>query len=206
MEDSTLIDKPLSPERGQLLISLIKSDLDTLTLQEIYRSADFSYADLKGLNLKGVRLVGANLHHSNFHNATLENADMRHTDLRFSNLNDAKIAKVDFGNASLDGIELKRSSIFRDRSTDSSLRLNRHSNSISWANDTSELSVIWSFALKGDTTPNFNNARIDCGFFERIISYSEDSIYGTYKILEQYQLNSFTSSNSYTLCIMRKGN
>ena len=206
MDGDTLIGRPLSPERGQLLVSLIKSDLDTLTLQGIYKGADFSYADLGGINLKGARLVEANLHHSNLHNVILEYADMRHADLRFSDLSDTKIAHSDLGNASLNGVDLRRASLHRQKFNDSSLRLNRLSNSIVWNSDTSGLNLVFSFVPTSDFMPNFNNARIDCGFFDRIKHYDKDSIHGVFKMVEQYRLTRFGKIDSTAFCVMRKRN
>jgi len=51
MEDGKLIEKPISPERGQLLYSLIQSDLGPESSRDILNSSDFSYTDLRKVNL-----------------------------------------------------------------------------------------------------------------------------------------------------------
>ena len=50
-QDSMLIEKPFSPERGQLLLALIKSELDTMTYKRIYDETTFDQAYLDGARL-----------------------------------------------------------------------------------------------------------------------------------------------------------
>lgn len=45
------LSKELSPERGQLLFSLIESELSNNTLTKIYQRSDFSQSDLQGVNI-----------------------------------------------------------------------------------------------------------------------------------------------------------
>lgn len=73
MDGDTLIPRALSPERGQLLITLTSIPLNDLTLLEIYSSSNFKEADLQGAILEGANLVGANLEGANFEGANLKN-------------------------------------------------------------------------------------------------------------------------------------
>ncbi len=53
LQVDTLISKPLSPERGQLLIALVNSNLSKETYEKIFESSDFSSAALQGAHLSG---------------------------------------------------------------------------------------------------------------------------------------------------------
>jgi hypothetical protein len=57
LDNKKLVKVPLSPERGQLLLGLIYSKLDTSCLRDIFMKADFSYADLKRVDLENSYLV-----------------------------------------------------------------------------------------------------------------------------------------------------
>lgn len=46
LEGDSLIKEPISPERGQLLTTLVYSDLEDLTYQEIYKRSNFENSDL----------------------------------------------------------------------------------------------------------------------------------------------------------------
>ncbi|MGH1335117.1 MAG: hypothetical protein ACRBFS_03245 [Aureispira sp.] len=46
LEGDTLTTKPLSPERGQFLVSLVESPLDSITYEQLIPKANFEYADL----------------------------------------------------------------------------------------------------------------------------------------------------------------
>ena len=61
MEGDTLISWPLSPERGQLLITITSLPLDTTTFISIYGTATFQKADLKKAILFDRYLSGADL-------------------------------------------------------------------------------------------------------------------------------------------------
>lgn len=89
LEGDSLILNPLSPERGQLLVNLIESQLDTVTYAKLWESANFNNADLKGFALNEAYLV----------NIKLKGARLTNSRLRAVILNDADISGVDFSNA-----------------------------------------------------------------------------------------------------------
>jgi len=86
LDGDTLINKPLSPERGQLLISLLGSELDTATLKKIYEKANFSYSDLKYADLNSSYLKGINLSKSDLSHAILDGANLQKANLKESYL------------------------------------------------------------------------------------------------------------------------
>ena len=130
-----LIEKSISPERGQLLITLCKSDMNSTFLEdEILHESDFTKAELKGanlynavlrrVNLKGADLSSADLlkvdarkarfENTNFMNADLGYADLRGAMLTNANLSGAillntKINNADFSGAILDNAIVDRS-------------------------------------------------------------------------------------------------
>ena len=111
-QDSTLIEKPLSPERGQLFLALIKSNLDPSTIQSIYTYTTFENAYLEGANLEKVNLskanlMGSNLIRANLVNANLENVDLSRADLRKANLGRANLIKANLSGVNLMGSNLR---------------------------------------------------------------------------------------------------
>ncbi len=123
----TLISKPLSPERAQLLTALTKSDLDKKQLQEIFEQGDFSYADLGseyiegGLiftdidftkinlnkaNLRNVQFTGCKFIDSNLKKSNLFSAFFINCILDGSKLSVADLAVTHFWNTSLKDVEL----------------------------------------------------------------------------------------------------
>lgn len=110
------LTRPLSPERGQLLVNLVESGLDTSVYDAIFSRGDFSYAKLDGADLKRkrlrrVNLRGADLRRAELGRAKLEHADFWGADLERANLGgaylrSAKLGGADFGNANLGGTDL----------------------------------------------------------------------------------------------------
>ena len=100
-EDDHLIDHPLSPERGQLLISLINSELHETTYEKIFDRADFSYADLKNATFDGNYMQGIELAY-----ADLSYASFKNTDLEYANLEGANLSYSEFDETYMNGIEL----------------------------------------------------------------------------------------------------
>ncbi len=101
LENDQLIDQPLSPERGQLLISLTNSGLHPSTYEKIFEKADFSYADLQNANFDGNYMQGIELSYANLEEATFNNAV-----LEYANLEGAKLTGVDFEETFMSGIQL----------------------------------------------------------------------------------------------------
>jgi len=124
MQGDSLIDKPLSPERGQLLVGLLESQLDTTTLDKIYAKANFSYADLSGDNLdkvymKGIRLYYADLsmtklRNTDFRGACLINANLTNSSLEYANLNNAQLYGTNLKNAMLNNANLSESRLAKN--------------------------------------------------------------------------------------------
>ncbi len=99
LQGDSLVNREISPERGQLLVSLVNSQIDNSTLQRIFRIADFSFADLKDAALSGEYLSGINLNHADLSGATLDETDLSRADLSGANLSDAVLARANLKEA-----------------------------------------------------------------------------------------------------------
>lgn len=135
---SDTLSKPISRQRGQLLILLAHSDLDSGSFRKIISNVDFSYADLSEaqfhhINLRGINLEHANLVFSTFSNcdftgaklndilasginldsAILNEADFRRANLSWARMNHIVMNDADVKGAILDQAQLTSSTINR---------------------------------------------------------------------------------------------
>ena len=116
MDGDTLIGRPLSPERGQLLITITRLPLDTAIIHQIFYASSFAYADLKGtgfdgLDLKGINLSGADLSETglsnvDFRNANLQNAKLNNSYLDGANLSGADLSYTDMKEAGMSNVNM----------------------------------------------------------------------------------------------------
>lgn len=111
LKDGKLV-RPLSPERGQLLLYLLESKIDTSFLKyEIFPKANFSYANMEDLYLKDVFLSGAYLNFSSFNNSVidkskftwslLKNTSFDNSEIRGSNFHGSQLHNTDFDSAAI---------------------------------------------------------------------------------------------------------
>ncbi len=117
----SLVGRELSPERGYLLLAIVSSEIDKSSLQRIYKSADFSFADLKkavlsgeflaGTNLSGADLSGALLDETDLRGANLSEAEMQNAILVRSNLNESRLRNTRLTNAYLESARLVRANL-----------------------------------------------------------------------------------------------
>lgn len=100
LDDSgKLIERPLSPERGQLLIAIHTSGVD---MSPIARDVDFTASDLERANLRGADLSDMVLSKSNLKGADLSKSSLRGTDLRDVDLTNASLKFSDLSMGSDD--------------------------------------------------------------------------------------------------------
>lgn len=110
------LSKELSPERAQLLIALLESDLNSTVLDKIYAKSDFTKSDLEGaklsksyltkIDLSYSSLINANLSEANLNQANLFSCDLSNADFFLSsmvgtNLYSVKANKAHFSDADL---------------------------------------------------------------------------------------------------------
>lgn len=117
LENDSLTPRQLSPERGQLLFSLINSNLDKATYDKIFARANFNYADLREANFSEAYLRGAKLANSSFSNANFNYADLRGADL-----SNAWLEHATFRNTAMDKINLSGANLRESRMENITMR------------------------------------------------------------------------------------
>ena len=99
LESDSLVGRELSPERGQLLVSIVNSQIDNSSLRRIFQFSDFSYADLQGAVLSGEYLSGIDLSNADLKNTTLDETDLSRANLSGADLGDAILARANLREA-----------------------------------------------------------------------------------------------------------
>ena len=104
LEGDSLIKKALSPERGQLLISLLESGVDSIFFRErILSRCDFSSSDLTNSNLSYRDLTGINLKNSDFRGSIFKETVFEESFLTNTNFSKTKLEMTSFINSNLEG-------------------------------------------------------------------------------------------------------
>ena len=197
LESDSLIQHEISPERGQLLLSILSSEVDNGTLLRIFQSADFSFAELQGAalageflesinlreadlskaNLNGTRLAGADLNKADLSGAILAGTDLRKANLSETDLRETFITGVDFRGASLYGTDLRGVDL-----TDSDLRR----------------SFMREAMLDSAIVPDFH-------WFDAVGQMRRDSIIGIGYLNDLYYLDSVeTEPGNFEYILLRK--
>ncbi|GAB4498453.1 MAG: hypothetical protein OHK0019_33790 [Saprospiraceae bacterium] len=104
----SLVGRELSPERGYLLLSIVSSEIDPVSLRRIYRSADFSYADLKKAVLSGEFMAGVNLTGADLEGALLDETDLSNANLNDTEMNEAILARANLRSARLRNAQMRK--------------------------------------------------------------------------------------------------
>ena len=117
-----LIEKPISPERGQLLITLCKSQIEpSFFIDRIIQDSDFTKAELQNanlyrsvireINLEGADLSAANLIGVDARRASFVGANFKNTDLEDANLSYTNLSSTNFSGAFLINTNFKEANI-----------------------------------------------------------------------------------------------
>ncbi|WP_109435526.1 pentapeptide repeat-containing protein [Aquimarina sp. AU119] len=108
IEDGKLTNKKTSSERGQLLYSLINSDIGNQSLGDIFVDGDFEYSDLNEVTLgRGVFLKYARLNFSNLENSNMPAADLGNSELRNANMSKVNLSEANLKRARLMNCNLR---------------------------------------------------------------------------------------------------
>ncbi len=105
--DGELTEKEYSIERGQLLLALVKSGLDSVSLNYIFFSTIFGAAYLRDASLIGADLRGAELYA-----AALQRADLGEADLGGADLGEADLSGADLSGAVLFEYDLSNGAFY----------------------------------------------------------------------------------------------
>lgn len=111
LDNDSLIAREISPERGQLLLSLVHSEIDNGSLARIFLTADFSYAELIDVVLAGEYLGGINLREANLSRADLNGANLAGADLNRADLSSAIMVGTTLTKANLSDTDLREAII-----------------------------------------------------------------------------------------------
>lgn len=82
IENDTLSDRELSPERGQLLIALTLMNIDSASFNAIKRKSTFKKADLRGVTLTDIDLSGINLEEADMSFSKITGVNFSYSNLR----------------------------------------------------------------------------------------------------------------------------
>lgn len=107
----------ISPERGQLLVNLLESEIDSSSLFEIFQRGDFSYAQIKNYKkesvfLKGINLSFADLTQTDFTKVSLEDANLSNANLTLANIVGGNLLRTRLTNADLTDATIAGSKLF----------------------------------------------------------------------------------------------
>lgn len=111
-EKGELTDREISPERGQFLFNLIKSELGDQSRRDILNLADFNYADFKntslgrGVDLKYIHLNYSDMQYAEMPAVNMERSELKEANMLGINLSDANLIRSDLTNANLTKAEL----------------------------------------------------------------------------------------------------
>lgn len=99
-EYDSLTDRLYSKERAQLLHTLINSEVDSVSYQQIIAHASFEYADLRGVDLSGQNLSGINLANADLSRSNLSDAFLRGGSFDHAHMPDTDFSRANISNAS----------------------------------------------------------------------------------------------------------
>jgi len=112
-ENGAISSKLLSPERAQLLISILESNLDDRTYETLFKKSDFSYSDLSNSVFDSLRFLNINLEHSNLNNCRFSNCVFLYCQLSNSYSNSLNMDYVEIIESDLSDIKIENSKITR---------------------------------------------------------------------------------------------
>jgi len=122
LKNDRLIKKPLSPERGQLLLALVNSRLDTANAyHKLYTETKFSRADLNEAvmarsfmslaKLTKADLSEANLNEANLKGATLKEADLKEVEAVSANFQECDLVEATMTWGEFSGANFSRATL-----------------------------------------------------------------------------------------------
>lgn len=197
LESDSLIAQEISPERGQLLLSILSSEVDNGTLRRIFQSADFSFSELENASLAGEYLEGINLRMANLSKANLNAARLAGADLNKADLSGAILAGADLSKANLSETDLREAFItavdFRGASLyGTDLR------GVDLSDSDLRRSFMREALLDSAVVPEMN-------WFEAVGTLRRDSIIGIGYLNSQYYLDSVeTDPGNFQYILLRK--
>ncbi|QKX05244.1 pentapeptide repeat-containing protein [Aquimarina sp. TRL1] len=121
-ENDQLIEKPISPEKGQLLFALLRSQIGKQSSRDIFLTGDFNYTSLKNANLgRGALLQFARLNHSDFSGSEIVEGNLKRVELKEANLTGTFLSESDLSQANLYKADMKKAELIGVNFTNANL-------------------------------------------------------------------------------------
>lgn len=212
----SLVGRELSPERGYLLLAIVSSEIDKRSLRRIYRSADFSFADLKKAVLSGEYLVGINLTGAELEGAFLDEADLSNANLSEAELSDAVLARSNLKDASLRNSKMSKTSLQSANFSGANLSGAdlRNANLSSATLQNAHLTAA-NLAGANVSYANFSNAELDhinadstivaeFQWLDSLNNLGTDTLRGTNHLVSNYRVDSVQISLGWFYMLLRK--
>lgn len=106
LKEDTLSNKLISPERGQLFVSLMGIQLDSITQNTIVEKGNFENAVIKDISLKYKKFRLANLDGADFEKGILDSTNLSGASIEEANFYNAELNYINFEHTILDGSNL----------------------------------------------------------------------------------------------------
>lgn len=103
LENGILSKNVISPERGQIIVTLLNSKINNNSLHYMFARGDFSYADLDFSNNESnpFQIDNQSLNLAMFQNAVMKNMSINYTNCHEIQLNGSTLEKIYFNNCNL---------------------------------------------------------------------------------------------------------
>ncbi len=195
LENDVLISKPVSPERGYLLLSMLENNIklgiviDDNTKETLGEALNFQYAELNNatvtdLNLDNINLDHSNLQGSNFQISLIrgrgtnnQKSSFRHADLQNAVFDKCTLKRCDFSAANMANTSFAKSEIEKTLFVDANLENTDFSNC--------DLTKI-DFTRANILNANFSQASVATNFMKTMQNQLDDE---NFEYLEDhYQL------------------
>ncbi|MFN0037280.1 MAG: pentapeptide repeat-containing protein [Saprospiraceae bacterium] len=217
LENDSLVARELSPERGQLLLSIVNSQIDNSSLRRIFQFADFSASDLKGAVLSGEYLSGINLSRADLADATLDETDLSRADLSGADLSNAVLARANLREsrfrqstltkAYLESADLSQANLYGATMRGANLAGAKLQQTHFTNADLSGANLYGASILR----TGFNQAILDSAivgqydWLARLPALGQDSVRGTNYLISNYKVDSVQRELGVMYLLLRKG-
>lgn len=216
LNGDSLVSRELSPERGQLLLSIVASQIDNSSIRRIFQAADFSFADMKGAILSGEFMAGINLQSADLTGAVLDETDMRNANLSNASMSGAVLARANMQEARLRGTNLQdayfESADLRNANCYGANLRGAKLNGANLRHTHFSQAILDHADLSGAilTQASFEGASLDTvivndmNWLSRMARLGKDSIQGFQAINTGYKVDSVLTSFGYQYVLLRK--
>ncbi|MCP4123833.1 MAG: pentapeptide repeat-containing protein [Bacteroidetes bacterium] len=130
LENDALTEGAWSPEKGQLFLNLILSNLNRNSRAELFKKSNFTSSDLNGVEINLTKIAEVRLSDSRIHNARLFNVDWNGVELDRVGFVQSWIEGSSFRNCSMENMNAQKAALFDLKLDKNALSGSDHSGSI----------------------------------------------------------------------------